>query len=727
MFINNPFKMNDWKFSKFLALIISIQLSFIGLSLLDTIGINIPLLRQVFGFVFLTFVPGYLMLRVLRIHNISSVKSLLYAVGLSLSLIMFLGFFLNIIYPIVGIHEPLSPFNLIISINLLVIALSILSYMIDKNFSEKCYIELKSFPRESFIILLPLIAVIGTYLVNYYDNNIALVVLILLIGLIVILVSLGKINQKFYPLTIFAIALSVVYSIELISGNITGNDVNVEYYFANLVNLNSIWSFQTFGDVNSVLSIVMLVPIYSKIINLNITWIFKIIFPFFYSLIPVGLYIVYKKQSTAIIAFLSCFVFVAFFKFYSAYLGRLGLAELFLTLFLLLMIEDKLSNSKISILFIIFGASIILSHYGLSYLFVLGLLAMLIILPLYKKLDKSDYKFKTVTFTLFLFITIFTLAWYMYISSSSSFIAFVDIGNNMYQTFFTEFFDQNSSQSLRLINSLNPSFLHTIGKYIQLLIPLFIVIGFLYTLKHRLKFKEEYLILSLFFLVVLILSFFIPYLASALNTDRLYQLSLIFLAPFSIIGGIFLINLISRFKKLNKYFTKEKSLHLMSIFLIIFFFFNVGLVYEIFNDQPSSLALSQKSIINQDTKYKAAFYSTFYKEEDINSAEWLSLNRKNSLRVYADFFNVKHILRSYGMMPYQKVITNQTQIQNSYLYLGSTNILQNIAYVNGNYYYNMSYLNPQIEESNLIYSNGESEVLYLKQTQSNVSFVENPY
>ena len=66
---------------------------------LATLGFNIPALRQIVGFIFLTFVPRILILRILRIHNVGTIESLAYSAGLNLAFVMFTGAFINFVLP----------------------------------------------------------------------------------------------------------------------------------------------------------------------------------------------------------------------------------------------------------------------------------------------------------------------------------------------------------------------------------------------------------------------------------------------------------------------------------------------------------------------------------------------------------------------------------------------------------------------------------------------------
>jgi uncharacterized membrane protein len=76
--------MVDWEIKKLLRVFLGIQLALLGLVRLAALGFDIPMLRQIVGFIFLTFVPGIF---ILRIHNIGLIENLLYSVGCPLPLL----------------------------------------------------------------------------------------------------------------------------------------------------------------------------------------------------------------------------------------------------------------------------------------------------------------------------------------------------------------------------------------------------------------------------------------------------------------------------------------------------------------------------------------------------------------------------------------------------------------------------------------------------------------
>ena len=78
MQINNPLQMNDLEIGKFLKVILAIQLATWGVIGLDVVGLEIPILRQLIGLIYLTFIPGILILRGHRkIKSISLYKQYL--------------------------------------------------------------------------------------------------------------------------------------------------------------------------------------------------------------------------------------------------------------------------------------------------------------------------------------------------------------------------------------------------------------------------------------------------------------------------------------------------------------------------------------------------------------------------------------------------------------------------------------------------------------------------
>ena len=584
----NLFQLNDLNIKSFLKVILAIQLAMLGVIGADAIGLQIPIIRQLISFIYLIFVPGIVILRILKLHKLGNIETLLYTVGLSIATLMFTGLFMNTVYPLIGISGPISITTLIITISVIVLILCILSYVRDKDFSAPNYIDIKEVlsPPVLFLCLVPFLSIFGTYLVNFHHNNILLMFLIIIIALIVVSIAFNKfIPKNLYPLAVFVIALSLLFYRTLISMYISGFDIHYEYYVVNLVKTNGIWDSTIPEGLNAMLSLVMLAPISSNICGMSLTWVFKIIYPLLFSLVPLGLYRVFQKQTDDKIAFLACFFFVSLNHFYTSMpvLLRQQIAALFLVVLILLMIDKKMGKIKRSFLFIVFGVSLVVSHYGLSYIYMFCIISawLLLILaenPEMQKLTRNFHsKFgrykseklagnpislnardRTISSTFVLLFITFALTWYMYVSSSTVFDSLIHLGDHITSSISTDFLTPEVSRVQRFLVPQTPleRLLRVVNIIINYLKQIFIITGVLVVLlKHReLKFEKEYVAFSMLNLVIYSVCIAPPFLspllaASGTDLGRLSLITFIFLAPFCVIGGLTVFRMISRVVK----------------------------------------------------------------------------------------------------------------------------------------------------------------------------------
>lgn len=460
MLFNNPLQMNDWKFSQFIKLILIIQFAQLILVGFNIKGIYIPIIVQLIGFIYLTFIPGYLILRILKMHEIGNVKSLLYSVGLSIISWMFIGFIINMTLPLIGINNPLSIIPLTISTTIYMLILSVMSYIRDNDFNLPHKIDTTTFNTSTFLFLsfIPFVAIFGSYSLTTYHSNIISMFLLVLIALTFILVVFDVITKKWYVFTVWIVSISLLFVSSLISPYVWGWDIQNEYYLANLVMHFSYWNSTLPDAYNSMLSIVMLAPIYSLLTDLRLDYVLKIIYPFLFSLVPVGLYKIYHTQiDNSKIAFISVFLFISFNSFYIELLGltREMIAELFLVLVLLIILNRNLKTNLI-ILMIIFSMGLVVSHYSTTYFFIIVLIGVTILITILnlfkfnltenKIILRENKRFLIVLPSLTVFIMLFTYLWYSCFSGGLAVKAIVDVLTYVKQDFFDiiKIFLQNS-------------------------------------------------------------------------------------------------------------------------------------------------------------------------------------------------------------------------------------------------------------------------------------------
>ena len=595
--INNPLQMNDWEIEKFLKVVLAIQLAVLGVIGLDVVGLQIPILRQFIGFVYLTFIPGIIILRILKLHKLGNIETLIYTVGLSIATLMVTGFFMNSVYPLFRISGPISLLPLIITISVIVFVLCAISYVRDKDFSNPGFIDVGDIlsPPALFLCLIPFIAVLGTYLVNFHHNNIILMFLIAIIALIVLLIAFDKfIPKNLYPLAVFVIAIALLYHRSLISMYLTGWDIHGEYYFYKLVEMNGFWDSSISSNFNSVLSSTIFPTIYSSLLNLEGTWVFKIIYPFHFALVPLGLYLIFKKQTDEKIAFLSIFYFISLFTFYTEMLSlaKQQMAEIFYMLLICVMLNKEMDTFKGKALYIVFGIGIIMSHYGTTYLYMLFSLVAFFIMAYILK-----HKNKIFTQGAILLFIVFGLSWYMYTSSSSAFNTIVHTGDHIANSIYSEFLNPEASQALAIVEKASKSPLHQVAKILYYISQFFILIGITELVisvlkREEIKFDKEFAAFSIMSFGVFLVCVFVPHFTH-MNIHRMYHILMFFLAPFCVIGGITVFRMMSKIVKTS--WTEQhvrSSLKVLSVFLVIFLLFNSGWIYEVAKDHPGSISLN---------------------------------------------------------------------------------------------------------------------------------------
>lgn len=720
MWIPNLVKINNLDVKNLLKLTFILNILFIVFTEIDFAFSGYAFIRYLFTFFYITFIPGFYLLRVFKIRELENNEVIFYSIGLSITSLMSIGLGLNYL----GLYFSFISItlnNLVISLLTFITALSLIIYIIDKGFSEK--INHLNIPIKYIFIIFTfiLISILGVYYSFYYNYNILLIFLYLIISIIpVFIIFRSKFNNYLIIILIFSISIALLFNKSLLSTYISGADIQQEYYLSSLVIKNSSWNSTLSYDINGMLSIVMLAPIYSIIMNIDLVWIFKIVYPLLFALVPCCLYFVFKKQFNEKTAFLASFFVISLYTFYweMPQLGRQEIAELFFVLVVYLITNNQLEKSKKSFLIVIFLASLSVSHYGLSYFTIYFLVFMLLIENILenKLIKKFFYRIKSSSevmkndriinvYIVIFFITI-TFTWNVYIASSQTLIHVTSLGSRFINTLVTDFLNLGSRQGLTILITSQGSLLHEVTKYLDLFLIFLISIGIFSLLinYHKLKFSNEYKALSFANFFLCFGGLLLPYISNALNTTRLFQITTLTLAPYIILGaesGLGFLKWVLKMRAGTSVFIFK----MISVILCIFMLFNSGWIYEVTGDNPTSYLLNNK-IDNP----------TFNEMEVTGAKVWNNLRVNQS--IYADLnrwlllesVNLSNIIPAY----YRVNQTNNIYIQNNtFIYLGTYNIQSNKFLLLGSP--GLNAINTQIVTSNSskVYSNLYCD-LYLK-------------
>jgi uncharacterized membrane protein len=724
--------------------LIVLQLIFMILIMIGDRGSFLEIIRYVFAFINIALVPGYLILRIINIKELENAYIAFYTVGLSLCFLMVLGFLINFILPLLGINSPMTIWPMYFSYLMVICSLIIIYYLRNNNLPIEIHPNEKNILNRSILnylllALLPVYSIIGVLYLDKFGTNKILVTLFVIIALYVAIFYIAKkdkyvYNHNFNSFALYCISLALLLHYWLPTQYLVGFDVHGEYYFANLVNIKGYWSANLLGNYNSVLSTTILPIYFVKFMNIDLTIVFKLITPIFFASVPVVLYNLFCLEFDNRLAFLASFYFLSFYKYFTLSSFKEQIGQLFLVLFLITLFNKTIPAFKKTLLTIIFSISLIISHYALSFIMIFLLLFTFIYSKLVTKIEKDRHNKDTLLTDTFLIIFIvIAITWSIYISSSSGFNSIVAIANTIISTFMKDFLSMNTMDPLvitALGGSLNSIWRQT-ERIIFYITFLFIIIGVSRIVLYDRLFKKKTIAvneislenegLAISCVIILGLCIIVPYFASYLNMDRFFQISLIILAPFCILGGSELINILfNKIKRIKTINSSEHYKYIVLFIIILFYLFNTGVVYEIVGNTPQLMLGKYRMEQSNDKNVQLVLYNSLINNEEYDGVSWLTMYKNMNQKIYASYLDAEYILESYGMLGPQEssqgLSIEQNIPNNSYVYLGSLAVKDGYIPEQSKNVLRTAVIYPvqdfkYILQLNDIYDNGGSEIL----------------
>jgi len=689
--------------------------------------LDIPVLRQLLGFFFFTTIPGLLLLHVFKLDRLPLTEKIILSVGLSISFLMFFGLILNSALFALGYPTPLSTTPLIISFSVILLVLGLIAYKRNGDLALGLS-RLKLSIREKAFLLLPaffsLLYIFGMHLMNTTDNNTMLMILLFLIPAYAILVVAMRrqVPERVYPSIVFLTGIALLLMASLRSSHILGVDAHNEYYFFQMTFNAKHWYISGRSILDACLSISLLPAIYQSLLNIDSEYLFKILPSLLFSVSPLAVYVISRKYIGSFYAFLASFPFMSQQYFlYTTMTARTNIAVLFFAMTIMILFHDGISGFNKKVLFIIFAASAIVSHYSTSYVFFSLLLitwvAMLILPKLipYKRkpahatsrpqLQKSITSINVALFFVMLFF------WYALVATTAFQAAAGLVGEML--TSLNEFILLESRAGLvpmamgkGIPHKALPSQIEFVFSWA---IIAFIAIGILSAVARYIRvmaapgaggekanslnsrIDAEFFMLSLACSAVLVLAVMLPHLSRAYGIQRVYLQVMVVLASFFAIGGITLFR-----------FLKSRACWVLLAVLIPYFMCLTGSMYQIFN-------IHRAVILNSEGRVYDILY---VHDEESYAAKWLQENGElGSYRVFIDPFDCGRLISqgeiSLNRLNRRSLIEPDAEI-GGYIYLGYYNV------INGKL---MTPDEPEIAElhekfagKGKVYSNGGSEI-----------------
>jgi len=402
-------------------------------------------------------------------------------------------------------------------------------------------------------------------------------------------------------------------------------------------------------------------------------------------------------------ALLSVFFFISVL----VELGEMGpdkqtVAMLFYVLIFLLFFSKELVSWEKYILLAIFGASIVVSHYSLSYILIFLIFSVWFVSFIMKK---SNGRISLAVCVLYL---VMAFSWYIFVSGSGPFTDFVKFANNVSSNFVTDFFNP-SSRSATVLSGVGlesaQSPLHQIGRYVFYVTEALIVLGLLKLIiqRKKLKLDTEFVMLVVFNFAILIMTIVVPRLAGSFRQERFYEIAVLFLSPVAILG----IKAVSEI--VQKLWRRSTFLGLALIVLVVFFTFQSESIYAITGDVTWTMEMKMYnpnilSLSNQ-----------FVWQTEVVGGQWITkyVLIDEEPVVFSDVYSDFHVLTAFCSLDRGniQILSNTTlSLQSgSCIYLRWINIDSGIM-IGQNYQWKTTDISTLLNSTDKVYSNGYSEI-----------------
>lgn len=659
---------------------------------------DLPILRSIVPFIFFSFVPGFLMVVLLKLNRINFLIKCLFSVGLSISLLLAVGMFLNTLYPL--LIKPLSIIPVLVLLNITTIILTVFAYRRNRDlktselFNFKFELKDKLLAPLIFPVLFPFLAFFGTFLMNTTFNNIIILIFLILIPIYLVAIAYLKdrIHPVTYPIALFMIGFGLILFHSLTSFHVLGRDVHQEFYVFQLTLANFHWNIYDFySPYNACLSITILPTIYQVLSNMNPEYVFKVLFALLGSILPLMVYTVVKKYFSSKFAFFASLLFV-FQVFFIDIVGAVRQEIAIIFFFLAVMVlfdcfgEKKFENSWLKkLLFLIFVFSMIVSHYTTSYVAFVVLVPILL-LPLLKSLI-LERKFTKTNLDVLLIYFLFTVLWFALYAKVQFLAGTVVIQSTVAATVAAT---GTGNETLDFINGREGTVLSVLGigikslpNFIAVIVNdiIFLTIGIgLITvlvkyarilrgksakLYGEMKLLDSRLVLATFIAMFLLAMFLIlPSVSFFYGSDRLFFQLLIFTVTLFMVGSFKIAQL------LNKVIKKpDLKVGLILVLLISIFICNTHLQYE-FTGIPFSPEYDKNGIIRGEL---------YIYDGEIAAARWIENYHYDDIKTYSDAVGLTRLYITDPEFKFIGINFNNKTI-NGYIYMGNANVNEGKLY-----------------------------------------------
>lgn len=592
----------------------------------------------------LTFVPGSLVLFSLADRARIDARWMVYAVGLSLLSVMFVGFVVNMVLPLVGVAAPLSVQPLAVSMTVYVALVSVPPLYSGSQQHIEIAIPPLFRPVPLALALLPLVSILSVTYLNRTSDNLPILVTLAVIALIP-LAALRLIPREYHAFGIWTVALAVLYhkSLWAFSG-FAGSPGVVRAWEAGRWTAGFDFVQPTSTEL---LQNGVLFPAYAKLAQIHIFTQLEVVNPLLVSFIPVALFITFRRYIGSKAALVGAALFVFAHPFYMQYptAGRAATPVLFLAMFGVVVSDLDLRRSVAAGLGMLFLVGVVVSHYGTSYFVAAALLGAVGVawllrvardrvgLPSTFDTEDGRYTNSLLTTGLAGFFLVTTVSWYLYLTGGRKFEILPRHSAHIVEQFLsgTLFAGRTTARIQRDYGTPTVQ----LSKYVYFAIGLLIALGLAVAAyrylseDHESNVDVQYLSLAMAAFAL----FGLTILFRTWGGGRPMMITLVFTAMFAVIGAVWIGRTVSQFAPIDRQSLRAAGLGAFAVLIAVLLLLNTGVLSSVAlgGTAPSNVPLQAQFEESSDPSLR----SNVYQETDVGAHVWF-VQHLTATTVYGD-------------------------------------------------------------------------------------------
>ena len=688
--------------------------------------LDIPVLRQILALPMLLVLPGLLILYLLKLDRCTTIEKIVLIVGMSAAFLMIFGVIFDVLLLELGYDKPLQTKTFVPAFSCALIVLTAAVYRVNRQalLSFAFPLRINAMGRQILLlpVMLPLLAIFGMRLLNNSDANGLVLIFLGLIPVSVILLTIFSrdITEDTYPIALLIIAGALLSMFALRSEHILGHDVHTEYYMFTQTTSSWHWhwnetSFLDYPRLNSCLSLTILPTAFQSM--LDVSWseyLFKFVYVLICSFSPLVVYIIAARYVRPVYAFLAGMFFSSQLVFiHAAGSPRTDIAIFFFALCIMVLFNRSIPESTRTVLFGIFMAALVVSHYSTTWV----ALAILVAVYLMGLAMKNHIPVRKISIEHILLAILLVVFWYGIVNKDviSSGSGFIQGAIDSFDQFFSPESRSSDVGELAGQGIASRSLLDNVHLIVVWATLICLAVGIIGTLV-----KREQLIMShqsrgsvtppihsrleieFYFVIVscaaiLAAAVIIPYFSEGYGIQRSFaQMSVVVSLAF-ILGCLFLSG-----------FRQELAPVLILVILTLYFVFSTGLM--------DTLVGTDNMDISSDGE--GAEYEIVH-DQEIAASGWLhdygSEDQSDDVIILTpDEFGKRMLISQGDIHPVQidsrVFILQRLMPPDVYVYLNRNNVVNQEVVGEDEVIYPISDYEYRYEEKDLVFTNGGSEV-----------------